>query len=116
MPRLKSGLVEDTTTWVSFKYEKLTNFCYWCGMVSHEYATHSNPVRDKTGKIINNLGDEAKSNSTHVINQITETPHDTIALRSWKRLSRNNPSLETPIHLPVAHKRARELEKGAHPE
>ncbi|XP_030969817.1 uncharacterized protein LOC115990093 [Quercus lobata] len=22
--------------WVSFKYEKMPNFCYWCGMVSHD--------------------------------------------------------------------------------
>ena len=29
-------LDKDTETWVSFKYEKLTNFCYWCGMVSHD--------------------------------------------------------------------------------
>ena len=29
-------LVEDTKTWVSFKYEKLTNFYYCCGMVSHD--------------------------------------------------------------------------------
>ncbi|KAK7836938.1 hypothetical protein CFP56_021851 [Quercus suber] len=27
---------EGTKTWVSFKYEKLTNFCYWCGMVTHD--------------------------------------------------------------------------------
>ena len=29
-------LDEDIETWVSFEYEKLTNFCYWCGMVFHE--------------------------------------------------------------------------------
>ena len=29
-------LDEDTKIWVSFKYEKLTNFCYCCGMVSHD--------------------------------------------------------------------------------
>ena len=22
--------------WVSFKYEKLPNFCYWCGMISYD--------------------------------------------------------------------------------
>ena len=22
--------------WVNFKYEKMPNFCYWCGMVSHD--------------------------------------------------------------------------------
>ena len=29
-------LDEGTETWVSFKYEKLSNFCYWCGMVTHD--------------------------------------------------------------------------------
>ena len=31
----KVSLNDDTKIWVSFKYEKLLNFCYWCGMVSH---------------------------------------------------------------------------------
>ena len=26
----------DEEVWVSFKYEKMPNFCYWCGMVSHD--------------------------------------------------------------------------------
>lgn len=29
-------LENDREIWVSFKYEKLSNFCYWCGMVSHD--------------------------------------------------------------------------------
>ena len=31
----KVALNDDNEIWVSFKYEKLPNFCYWCGMVSH---------------------------------------------------------------------------------
>ena len=26
----------DREVWVNFKYEKMPNFCYWCGMVSHD--------------------------------------------------------------------------------
>lgn len=26
----------DSEGWVSFKYEKMLNFCYWCGMVTHD--------------------------------------------------------------------------------
>ena len=26
----------DEEVWASFKYEKMPNFCYWCGMVSHD--------------------------------------------------------------------------------
>ena len=29
-------LGRDREVWVKFKYEKLPNFCYWCGMVSHD--------------------------------------------------------------------------------
>ena len=31
----KVAINEESEIWVSFKYEKLPNFCYWCGMVSH---------------------------------------------------------------------------------
>ncbi|KAL0000809.1 hypothetical protein SO802_014590 [Lithocarpus litseifolius] len=32
----KVFLGKDGEVWVTFRYEKMPNFCYWCGMVSHE--------------------------------------------------------------------------------
>ena len=29
-------LGKDGEVWVNFRYEKMPNFCYWCGMVSHD--------------------------------------------------------------------------------
>ena len=29
------ALNEKDEVWVSLKYEKHSNFCYWCGMISH---------------------------------------------------------------------------------
>ena len=34
--RGRKVLDNDEEVWVSFKYEKMPNFCYWCGMVSHD--------------------------------------------------------------------------------
>ena len=31
----KIAINADEFIWVAFKYEKLPNFCYWCGRVSH---------------------------------------------------------------------------------
>ena len=31
----KVTLEDGTTHWVSFKYEQLPNFCYWCGKLTH---------------------------------------------------------------------------------
>ena len=32
----KVFLGRDKEVWVKFNYEKLPNYCYWCGMVSHD--------------------------------------------------------------------------------
>uniref|UniRef100_A0A2N9GZI9 Reverse transcriptase domain-containing protein n=1 Tax=Fagus sylvatica TaxID=28930 RepID=A0A2N9GZI9_FAGSY len=31
----KARLEQGRETWISFKYERLPNFCYWCGLLSH---------------------------------------------------------------------------------
>ena len=31
----KTAINANEFIWVAFKYEKLPNFCYWCGRVSH---------------------------------------------------------------------------------
>ena len=31
----KTRLEKGRETWISFKYERLPNFCYWCGHVTH---------------------------------------------------------------------------------
>ena len=32
----KVALDDDNERWIAFKYEKLPNFCYWCGLISHD--------------------------------------------------------------------------------
>uniref|UniRef100_A0A2N9GPG8 Reverse transcriptase domain-containing protein n=1 Tax=Fagus sylvatica TaxID=28930 RepID=A0A2N9GPG8_FAGSY len=31
----KARLLAGKETWISFKYERLPNFCYWCGLLTH---------------------------------------------------------------------------------
>lgn len=31
----KIAINTNNIIWISFNYEKLPNFCYWCGKVSH---------------------------------------------------------------------------------
>ena len=30
------ALDKNEEIWISFKYEKLSNFCYWCDLISHD--------------------------------------------------------------------------------
>ena len=52
----KIEIEEDSERWVSFKYEKLPNFCYWCGLVSHDekdcekrFMNRSSGLEEKQG-------------------------------------------------------------------
>ena len=31
----RAKLEKDKETWISFKYKRLPNFCYWCGLLTH---------------------------------------------------------------------------------
>ena len=31
----RTKLEKDRETWISFKYKRLPNFCYWCGYLTH---------------------------------------------------------------------------------
>ena len=76
--------------------------------------THADPLGDKSGENIEIQGGAANDNSPHMTNH--NTSYDTIALRTWKRLARNNISPETPINHSITHKRNREADENAHPE
>ena len=71
--------------------------------------THAKPVGDKSRDIIDTQGDVANNNPTHVTNH--NNSHDNHALHMWKRLARNNTTLETPNNHSVTHKRNKESEE-----
>ena len=71
--------------------------------------THAESVGDKSKGIIDTHGDVANNNTTHVT--IQNNSHENHALRTWKRLARNNITPETPNNHSVFHKRNREFEE-----
>jgi hypothetical protein len=43
----KARLEQGRETWISFKYERLPNYCYWCGLVSHSDKDCPSWLRNK---------------------------------------------------------------------
>ncbi|RYQ87049.1 hypothetical protein Ahy_B09g094537 [Arachis hypogaea] len=41
------GSNEDGLIWTDFKYEKLPNFCYYCGLIGHEKSNFQQAIDDK---------------------------------------------------------------------
>ena len=76
--------------------------------------SHDDHAGDKTGDIIEIQGDAEKGNSPHVLTH--NASHDTHALRTWRRIARNNMQPETSVNYSVSHKRNRESDECAHPE
>jgi hypothetical protein len=44
----KIGLANGKEGWAAFKYERLSNFCYWCGLVTHGEQDCAHWLRNRT--------------------------------------------------------------------
>jgi hypothetical protein len=120
----KIGVGGNKDHWVSFKYERLTNFCYWCGLITHgekdcelwlrshgslspakqPYGAWMRGETERFGRKFPNAFDPNKGN------QETQSEQGTTPARGWSE--KTTVRKEPPVRIRVLEKEKDSLTSG----